>query len=482
MLKNRLNLDVLVFGLRVVLDLLMVPVVIIFAYAAKFKIGWVAQNFFGISGGRIYEFAQVEPYLDFALVIAMIWVATFYFSKMYQRERTIMGSVDRYLKVFFGMSAATLILIGVAFIFPLFPGSRFFVLYTWLFGILFFSLNRMIVNKIEHVFRQKGIGQQRVLVIGADSFGQDLVEKLILNPNFDFNYIGTIDEKEPAQLHFHLRNSFKYLGNFNVIESIVETHNIDAIFVTVENFDVNPLLNANFRNHVQVRMLSRFAHFIAGPVSVQDFEGLPFIDLSFSMYRRKQAVIKRFLDVLTSCVLLFFLSPLFLIIALMIKISSPTGPVFYLQERVGYKGELFDMIKFRTMIPDAEAKTGPTFVNEKDEDRYIKYGRFLRRFSLDELPQLINVLKGEMSMIGPRPERAVFVDEYKKTIPSFSLRHEIKGGITGWAQVNGRSVLTRRPEHKIKYDLYYIKNWSLLLDLKILLKTIIVVFNAEEAY
>ncbi|NBV42192.1 sugar transferase, partial [bacterium] len=138
--------------------------------------------------------------------------------------------------------------------------------------------------------------------------------------------------------------------------------------------------------------------------------------------------------------------------------------------------------KFRTMVPDAEAKTGPVMVKEKNETRYIKGGQFLRRTSIDELPQLFNVLRGEMSLVGPRPERPFFVDQFTSEIPHFPLRHLVRGGITGWAQINGRSALTNRPEHKIKYDLYYIKNWSLTMDLMILLKTIRIVFAREEAY
>ena len=133
------------------------------------------------------------------------------------------------------------------------------------------------------------------------------------------------------------------------------------------------------------------------------------------------------------------------------------------------------------MVPDAESQTGPVMVTKEDA-RYIPFGQFLRKTSIDELPQLINILKGEMSVVGPRPERPFFVDAFEKEIPHFHLRHEMKGGMTGWAQINGRAVLSNRPEHKIRYDLYYIKNWSFILDIKILIRTISVVFQGEEAY
>ena len=178
---------------------------------------------------------------------------------------------------------------------------------------------------------------------------------------------------------------------------------------------------------------------------------------------------------------LILFSPVFFAIALLIKLVSPNGPILYRQERVGQHGKIFSMLKFRTMVPDAESQTGPVMV-KKEDTRYIPLGQFLRKTSMDELPQLINVLRGEMSVVGPRPERPFFVDAFAKDLPHFHLRHEMKGGMTGWAQINGRSVLTNRPEHKIRYDLYYIKNWSFILDIKIIIRTVSIVFQREEAY
>ena len=176
------------------------------------------------------------------------------------------------------------------------------------------------------------------------------------------------------------------------------------------------------------------------------------------------------------------LLPVFIWIAILIKVSSPSGPVFYTQERVTRNNRVFKMIKFRTMVPNAEATTGPVMVDTKQETRYISCGQFLRKWSLDELPQLMNVLIGDMSIVGPRPERPHFVKTFSQENPYYNLRHAVKSGITGWAQINGRSVLTSRPHQKIKYDVYYCKNWSWVFDLKILCATISVVLRGEEAY
>ena len=174
------------------------------------------------------------------------------------------------------------------------------------------------------------------------------------------------------------------------------------------------------------------------------------------------------------------LSPLLLSISIYIRILDG-GPSIIKQNRVGLHGKQFQMYKFRTMVMNAEEKTGPIWVNEKDS-RYIYGGKWLRRTSLDELPQLINILKNEMAIIGPRPERPFFVEKISKTVPHFQQRHKIKGGITGWAQIHGRAFLTNKPQEKCRYDLYYIANRSILLDIKILLKTVIVVIKGEQAY
>ena len=161
---------------------------------------------------------------------------------------------------------------------------------------------------------------------------------------------------------------------------------------------------------------------------------------------------------------------------------SPHGPIIYAQERSGLNNKRFLMYKFRTMQQDAESSTGPTWVSETNETRYIKGGKWLRKTSIDELPQFFNILKNDMSIVGPRPERPFFIDEIKKTVPHFNLRHKFKGGLTGWAQLNGRAYLTDKPHYKIKYDLYYIKNWSLIFDFKIMIKTFFILIKGDKAY
>jgi len=202
---------------------------------------------------------------------------------------------------------------------------------------------------------------------------------------------------------------------------------------------------------------------------VEVLEGIPMIGIKETPLQGVNLWVKRLEDIIISSFLLLITFPLFLLIALLIKITS-RGPVFYRQERVGLDGKPFVMLKFRTMKMDAEKETGPVWATP-DDPRRTKVGKILRKLSLDELPQLINVVKGEMSLVGPRPERPYFVEKFKEMIPEYMARHRIKAGITGWAQVNGLRGNTPL-EERIKYDLYYLENWSLWFDLKILFLTL----------
>jgi exopolysaccharide biosynthesis polyprenyl glycosylphosphotransferase len=212
---------------------------------------------------------------------------------------------------------------------------------------------------------------------------------------------------------------------------------------------------------------------------VEDFEGVPFIHLRESPLHGWNRVAKRVFDVVFSLGLLVLLSPALLALALAVRLTS-SGPVLFRQERMGLDGQRFGMLKFRTMRVDAEAGTGPVWARAEDPRR-TPVGAFLRGFSLDELPQFVNVLRGEMSVVGPRPERPVFVERFRQTVPGYMLRHKVKSGITGWAQVHGLRGNTSL-EARIQYDIEYIERWSLWLDLRIITLTVVRVLVDRNAY
>ncbi|HUU57732.1 MAG TPA: sugar transferase, partial [bacterium] len=220
---------------------------------------------------------------------------------------------------------------------------------------------------------------------------------------------------------------------------------------------------------VDVRVIPSTLELMAAKIHADEALGVPVFALKQFRLKGFNRFIKRFTDVAFAASLLLVLAPVLLVIALAIKLTSP-GPVLYRQERVGQDGRTFELLKFRSMRHKAEEETGPVFAKEND-DRVTPFGRFIRRTSLDELPQLINVLKGDMSVVGPRPERPFFVEKFTSDIPRYIERHKVKSGLTGWAQVHGLRGTTSIAR-RVEYDLFYIENWSLLFDLRILLRTL----------
>lgn len=471
--------------IRLLSDATLIPVIYIAAYILKFKMGWLFQHLFSLEFGQIYDHAQIEPYLSVMGIITFLWLLAFAFTGLYRQFTGVMPEINELIRVAAGVTVATIEIMALSFLIDFFPGSRSVVLYSWLIGIVVIGAARLVIHRFELKIRKRGIGLKPTLIIGADSFGQDVAEKLILFPSMGLKYCGTLCDEEPEQLHYHLRSHFKRVGHPQDYKEIFDRHEAEVVFLTDKKLKqrlTEDLILYCEDHRIELKILSDYANIMSGVVSIDDVDGLPFI--SYRIWRPSKIgfFLKRLFDIVAATAAVLILSPLLILIALSIKLTSADGPIFYVQERVGYRNKLFGMLKFRTMIPNAEQSTGPVMVDEKNEQRYTPIGKYLRKWSLDELPQLFNVIKGDMSIVGPRPERPFFVSQYEKTIPYFNLRHEVRGGITGWAQINGRSVLTRRPEHKVKYDLYYIRNWSMLLDIKILLKTLFVVIKGEEAY
>lgn len=222
-----------------------------------------------------------------------------------------------------------------------------------------------------------------------------------------------------------------------------------------------------------------YFNILTSKLKIEELEGIPFMKLKSIPLNIWKRIVKRLFDIITASILIFIFSPVMLIIAVLVKFTSP-GPVFYRQERVGLDGVKFNMIKFRSMIVDAE-KEGPKSADEQ-LSRYTVVGKWLRKYSLDELPQFFNVLNGSMSMVGPRPEREFFINQLKDEIDNFLERHRVKAGVTGWSQVNGLRGAKTSYQTRIEYDIYYIENWSLAFDIKIIFKTLKEMLFSKEAF
>jgi len=331
-------------------------------------------------------------------------------------------------------------------------------------------------NQIYFVMKRrysKGLNLQNVLIIGTGKTGRAVAQKFFEFKDLGFRVIGFLDDNRKPGETIDVNGGVKVIGPVDDLVPVLEKENISDVYIAL---DLNSyprmmeILRTLNRYTVNVRLIPDLFQLVTLKSRIEDLGGLPVISIDEPPGRGVMLFFKRLMDIVASTVLLILLLPLLLIVALLIKLTS-RGPVFYHQERVGLDGRKFIMHKFRTMVCDAEQGTGPVMC-KPDDPRITRAGRILRKFSIDEFPQLINVFLGEMSLVGPRPERPIFVNDFRDKFPKYMLRHKVKSGVTGWAQVHGLRQDTAI-DKRIEYDFYYIENWSLLLDLKILWKTLV---------
>lgn len=318
----------------------------------------------------------------------------------------------------------------------------------------------------------RGLNLKNVLIIGAGEMGKSVAQKLSTYKDLGFVVKGFLDdERKPGEV-IDVGDRIKVLGSISDLEAILEENSISDVYVALDlsNYPkIIETLKVVNRFAVNVRLIPDLFQLLTLKARIEDLDGFPVISVDEPPLRGMMIALKRGIDIVTSCLLLILLLPLLLVAVVLVKLTSK-GPILYHQERIGLDGKKFIIHKFRTMVCNAEEKTGPVMCAPHDP-RITKIGKYLRKFSIDEMPQLVNVIRGEMSLIGPRPERPEFVKDFRDKIPKYMLRHKVKSGITGWAQVHGLRQ-DSSIEKRLEYDFYYIQNWSLALDLKILWKTL----------
>ncbi len=426
----------------------------------------------------------IPPFDGYVLLLLFILVISggiFRSFKLYVPRRHSLD-VDEFFCII-KSTLAIIILTGfITFFYRNYTYSRVVMIYFFFVNVFFMTTARGIIRKILKYFRKRGYNIRRIAIIGTGEAGESFYEKINSHPEMGFKIEGFIDDtirKESPVIKKRL------LGPIDEINSIIKRNKIDQIYVALPLTDYNTLIRAMeiLKNEmVDIIIVPDLYQFITLNAGVEDFMGLPIINITRSPLYGWNSVLKRIADFiisLTAIIILHTVFPLMPLIYILTLITSGR-PVIYRQKRMSLDGREFIVYKIRTMIVNAEGKTGAVWAVAHDR-RSTKIGSILRRLSLDELPQLFNVLKGDMSLVGPRPERPVFVDEFKKTIPKYMLRHRIKAGCTGWAQVNGWRGNTSL-EKRIEYDLYYLENWSLSFDFKILWLTLWKGFINKNAY
>jgi exopolysaccharide biosynthesis polyprenyl glycosylphosphotransferase len=414
-------------------------------------------------------------------VIAIL--ATFTIGGMYRLGRGT-SRVDEFYKIcthltlgaIFGLTAAVLIL-G-----PEVVLSRRVILLGWMLAIIAVAVGRLGHGSVVGSLRSRGLAMRRLLIVGTEPTGRLILENIQGTPQLGYDVVGFLSHERTEDTPREFAGMPVY-GTTHRLAEVARRHEVDEIIIAPEGVGHNDLLDLVYQlmdQPVNIKIYPDTFRLITNDeLSISDLGGLPMVTVRNVGLRAWDRSLKRVMDVVISGAVLIFLSPVFLLLAMLVKVDS-RGPVFFVQDRVGHDGVPFSLLKFRSMPVNAEDNTGPVFARP-DDPRPTRIGRFMRRYSLDELPQFINVFLGEMSVVGPRPERPHFVEQFRQTIPRYMARHREKAGITGWAQVNGLRGDTSI-EERTRYDLYYVENWSPLFDIKIIIKTLILIFRDENAY
>lgn len=456
----------LFLSLAFISDIIVIGLSWIVAYIIRFELE------IGVVTKSEVSFSQYLNFLPFVVLISAVVLR--YFGFYLPKKGT--SFIYEFFNIVKTSTITVLVLIGITFFYRAYSYSRAVMVFFWITSILSLAFSRGMTRQVLSWLRRRGFNLRYVLIVGANKLGKMVLEKIKENPWTGFKVVGFIKESSPEinseDGYYEEIDGINVIGGIDDINEAIREKNIDQIFIALPleaHKDLEKVLRSLEEETVDIRVIPDFFQFMTLNAGIEDFDGIPMINLSESPLYGWNRVIKRMADIIFSLLILAIFSPLMVIIAILIKLTSP-GPVFYKQKRLGLGGEVFDMLKFRSMTVDAEKETGPVWASKNDE-RVTRIGRFLRRYSLDEIPQFINVLKGDMSIVGPRPERPVFIEEFKGKIPKYMLRHKMKAGITGWAQVNGWRGNTSL-EKRLEHDLFYIENWSLVFDIKIMWLTI----------
>lgn len=451
--------------INVVLDALMIVIAFLLAYYTRTQSDLLPYQ----------ESITFYEYLRYLVIILPIFIACYFWTKVYipQRLKSITNEIFRLARA---NVIATAIYFVILFIIKDIDFSRFLVFIFLVYNVALTSLQRMALRYTLRYFRAKGYNIKNAILIGSSDTAMDFLKKTQENLYWGYKILAIFEEKidEKKQARLKKEHKLKYVDRYELekLEDYLKKIQIDEIIIGLSLNDYSHLqdiVRVCEKSGVKTQIIPDYIKFIPAQPEVEQIDDITIINIrKVPLENPINKFIKRSFDLFFSIILLIVLSPLMLIVAILIKLDSK-GPVFFIQERIGYNRKKFNMYKFRSMrAQDKNEEKSKWTV--KNDDRKTKIGAFIRKTNIDELPQLFNVIKGDMSLIGPRPERPFFVEKFKEQIPKYMVKHQVRPGITGLAQslgYRGDTSITKRIEH----DIFYIENWTLSLDIKIILLT-----------
>lgn len=454
-------------NIQVIVDMAIIVVSFLLAYYIRFYI---------LNGYKSMSFSDlfIPILISIPMYLLLYTMFDLYTAK---RTKSIYKEIFDIVKVNF---VAALILILGLYVFKIVNFSRVTLALFVILNTTITSINRICLRYTLRKYRKKGLNQKHCLIIGATNTSKELISRINKNKHWGYNVVGIIDNHKNKDGYFE---DFKVIGNFEDVEYVLDNKHIDIVFITIsaeEYIHIGSLLKACERAGVKTNIIPYYHKYVPAKPRMDDLDGLTMVDTRYvPLDSYIMAFSKRIFDIVFSLFAIILVSPIMLLSVIMIKLTSP-GPVIYKQERVGLNRKKFYMYKFRSMKVQTEEEE-KTKWSTKNDPRKTKWGSFMRKTSIDELPQFFNVLKGDMSIIGPRPERPYFVEKFRDEIPRYMIKHQVRPGITGWAQVSGFRGDTSI-EGRIEHDLEYIENWTFFFDIKIVFLTIFKGFVNKNAY
>jgi exopolysaccharide biosynthesis polyprenyl glycosylphosphotransferase len=419
------------------------------------------------------------------IAIYFYWLLIFFFVGMY-RTWFAASRFDELSTLFKASFFGVFILFFLIFIDDYQHGvtsaNRMLIFIYWGLFLLFVGSGRLFVRSFQRRLLVKGIGRKNALIVGFNTKAKEVHDEILSHKALGLDVIGYVCVNgENSEAGY---KDAKVLGNVNEIEKIIDDTNAKEIIIALEKEDHDKLVSLIARcdqKNVGLKIVPDLYEILSGQAKTSQIYGMPLIDIMPQLMPEWEKKIKRVLDIVISLFILIITLPVCLVTAIAIKLDSK-GPVFFRQERCGLNGKSFTIVKFRSMVENAEEMSGPVW-SQKDDPRITRVGKLIRKVRIDEIPQMINVLKGEMSIVGPRPERPFFVNMLAEEIPYYKRRLRVRPGITGWAQVKHKyDESVEDVKVKLRYDLFYIENMSLRMDFKIILRTIYVILFGKGHY
>ncbi len=458
-------------GLHVIMDAIITAISYILSYYIKFYI---------FSDGPGPGVLPAGDYFVMLLYIVPLYVVMYYVFNVYTPKRT----VRRWYEIFdiikantFGLSTY---IIALYLIVREFNFSRWMMAYFYVLNIFLTAFSRVILRNTLQKMRRKGYNLKHILLVGYSRAAEEYINRILDNPQWGYVICGILDNHIPRGT---LYRNIKVLGSIGNLEFILPENKLDEIAITLSLQDYNLLESiVNFceKSGIHTKFIPDYNSLIPTKPYTEDLMGLPVINIRhLPLSNTINMISKRIVDIIGSLFGIVIVSPIMLLSAILVKCSSP-GPIIFKQERVGLHNKSFNMYKFRSMEIQTVTEEQKAWT-VKNDPRVTDIGKVLRKTSLDELPQLFNILKGDMSLVGPRPERPLFVEKFKEEIPRYMVKHQVRPGLTGWAQVNGYRGDTSIRK-RIECDIYYIENWTMGFDIKIIFLTFFTGFINKNAY